>query len=79
MLDLDVIDEVEHVTGDEAIATARRLADEEGLLVGISSGANIAAALRLAARPEYRGQGHRHRRPVHRRALPVTKLWEELG
>ena len=71
---------VEQVTGDEAIATARRLAAEEGLLVGISSGANVAAALRLAARPEYRGQGHRHRRARPRAsAICRTKLWEELG
>lgn len=54
-LDLGVIDEVMHVTGDEAIAMGRRLAAEEGILAGISSGANVVAALRLAARPELAG------------------------
>ncbi|MDZ4064754.1 MAG: cysteine synthase A, partial [Coriobacteriia bacterium] len=54
-LDLDVLDEVLTVEGQRAIAVARRLAAEEGLLVGISSGANVDAALRLAARPEMAG------------------------
>lgn len=52
VLDRDLVDEVVKVTGDEAMGMARRLAREEGLLVGISSGAACAAALRLAARPE---------------------------
>ena len=47
---------VETVTNDEAFAWARRLAREEGILVGISSGANVAAAARVAARPENRGK-----------------------
>ncbi len=49
-------DGVETVETQEAYYWARRLAKEEGLLVGISSGANVAAAIRLAARPEYRGK-----------------------
>ncbi|MDB6073819.1 MAG: Cysteine synthase [Verrucomicrobiaceae bacterium] len=44
------------VSNDEAFAMARRLAKEEGLLVGISTGANVVAALRVAARPENKGK-----------------------
>lgn len=55
-LSLDVIDEVIQVSNDDAIATARRLAAEEGLLVGISTGANVWAALQIAARPENAGR-----------------------
>jgi len=54
VLDTHVYDEVIRVTDADAIATARRAAREEGMLVGISAGANIWAALTLAARPEYR-------------------------
>lgn len=56
VLDREVIDEIAHVHTDDAIAMARRLIREEGLLVGISSGANAAAAVRIAARPENRGK-----------------------
>jgi cysteine synthase A len=55
VLDLDVVDEVFTVTTDEAIAMGRRLATEEGVLAGISSGANVAAALEVARRPESQG------------------------
>lgn len=79
VLDLDVIDEVQQVTGEEAIATARRLADEEGLLVGISTGANVTAALRLAARPEYAGKVIVTVAPSTGERYLSTKLWEELG
>jgi cysteine synthase A len=44
------------VSNDEAFAMARRLAKEEGILAGISSGANVVAALRVAARPENKGK-----------------------
>ncbi|OPY13422.1 MAG: Cysteine synthase A [Syntrophus sp. PtaB.Bin001] len=54
-LDLSLVDRVEQVASDEAVQTARRLAKEEGILVGISSGAAVAAALRLASRDEYAG------------------------
>jgi len=51
-LNLGIVDEVLQVTNEDAIATAQRLAREEGLLVGISTGANVWAALQVAARPE---------------------------
>ncbi len=56
VLNLQLIDEIIQITNDEALAMARRLAREEGLLCGISSGANVHAALTVAARPENRGK-----------------------
>jgi cysteine synthase A len=56
VLDVKVFDEVIRVTNEDAIATARRAAREEGMLVGISAGANIWGALQLAARPELAGK-----------------------
>ena len=55
-LHLDIVDEVMTVTNDEAFAMARRLAKEEGILAGISSGANVHAAIELAKRPENAGK-----------------------
>ena len=52
----DLVDEIIQVTNDDAFATARRLAVEEGILAGISSGAAVAAALQVAARPENAGK-----------------------
>jgi cysteine synthase A len=56
VLDEDVYDEVMAVNGDDAFATARDLARGEGVLVGISAGANVWAAGQVAGRPEMRGK-----------------------
>jgi cysteine synthase len=55
-LDLSLVDRVEQVSNEEAIATARKLAREEGILCGISCGAAMVAALRLAREPAYAGK-----------------------
>lgn len=56
VLDQDLVDEVITVGNDDALNLARRLALEEGLLVGISSGAAVVAALQVARRPENKGK-----------------------
>ncbi|MDT4291417.1 cysteine synthase A [Methylomonas sp. MO1] len=56
VLDLSMVDAIEQVSNDEAIAYARRLAREEGLLSGISCGAAVAVAVRVAKRPENVGK-----------------------
>ncbi|PJA32335.1 MAG: cysteine synthase A [Zetaproteobacteria bacterium CG_4_9_14_3_um_filter_53_7] len=55
-LNVAILDGVEKVTNDEAFAMARRLSNEEGIPGGISSGAAVAAALRVAARPDMKGK-----------------------
>ncbi|XP_052192873.1 bifunctional L-3-cyanoalanine synthase/cysteine synthase 1, mitochondrial-like isoform X3 [Diospyros lotus] len=56
ILDMDVMEEVLMVSSEDAVNMARTLALKEGLMVGISSGANTVAALRLARRPENKGK-----------------------
>jgi cysteine synthase A len=56
ILRTDLIDEVMTATTEESVQTARRMAKEEGLLIGISGGAAVAQALKLAARPENNGK-----------------------
>jgi cysteine synthase A len=55
-LDTTLVDETVLVTNEEAFQWARRLAKEEGIVAGISSGANMCAAAKVAARPEYKGK-----------------------
>jgi cysteine synthase A len=56
VLKTDLIDEIVEVTNDEALTMARRLPKEEGLLVGISSGAAVHAALKIAREPRHAGK-----------------------
>jgi len=56
VLDLSLLDRIEHVTDEEAFETARRLAKEEGIICGISCGAAATAALRLAFQEAYAGK-----------------------
>ncbi len=79
VLDVGMLDEVIRIDGETAMATARRAAAEEGLLVGISSGANIAAALLLAARPELAGTTIVTVAPSIGERYLSTRLWEHLG
>ena len=55
-LNLEIVDDVITVTNEDAIATAQRLALEEGILAGISTGANVWAAIQVAQRPEFAGK-----------------------
>ncbi|MDY0087349.1 MAG: cysteine synthase A [Coriobacteriia bacterium] len=79
VLDVALLDEVMAVDGETAIATARRAAAEEGLLVGISSGANIAAALRVASRPEFAGMAVVTVAPSSGERYLSTRLWEGIA
>jgi cysteine synthase A len=55
-LNLDIVAEVIQVSNEDAFATAQALAQEEGLPAGISTGANVWAAMQLAKRPEFKGK-----------------------
>jgi cysteine synthase A len=55
-LHLKIVDEVITVSNEDALVTARRLAKEEGILAGISTGANVFAAIQVAKRPENKGK-----------------------
>ena len=70
-LDRSLVDEVIRIGNETAFATARRAAALEGMPVGISSGATIAAALEIGARPADGRQAHRRHRRLQRRALSV--------
>lgn len=56
VLNQKIYDEVLQISNEKAIETSRKLAEAEGILGGISAGANVAAALELAARPEFEGK-----------------------
>jgi cysteine synthase A len=56
ILNREIIDEIITVTNEQAMETARRIAKQEGILCGISSGANAWAAMQIASRPENRGK-----------------------
>jgi len=56
VLDMNLVDEIITVTNDEAIDTTRRVVREEGFLLGISAGANVAASMKVASRPENKGK-----------------------
>jgi len=79
VLDRAAYDEVIQVTNEEAFATARRLARREGIPGGISSGASLAAALKLAARPEMAGKQIVVIIPSFAERYITTALFDGLG
>jgi cysteine synthase len=78
-LDLSMVDRVELVTNEESIEMARRLAREEGLLVGISSGAAAAVAVRLAKLPQFGGKTIVVVFPDAAERYLSTTLFEDVG
>jgi cysteine synthase A len=78
-VDTSVIDEVVRVSADQALATARRLAREEGILGGISTGAACVAALEVAARDEYADEIIVFIAPSTSERYISTDLFEGLG
>jgi len=78
-LDLDLVDRIEQVSDDEAIEMARRLAREEGILSGISSGAAAAVAVRLAKRDEFAGKTFVVILPDSGERYISTVLFEGIG
>ena len=79
ILNTSVYDEVQRVTNDDALETARKAATQEGLLVGISSGAAIWAALQIAKRPEAAGKLIVVIIPSYGERYLSTKLFEHLA
>ncbi len=79
VLDRGVVDEIVTVGNDDTFTMARRLAREEGLLVGISSGAAVWAALEVARRPEHAGQLVVVVIPSFGERYLSTQLFEGLG
>jgi cysteine synthase A len=78
-LDLDIVDAVETVSNDDALMYARRLAKEEGILAGISSGAAVAVADRLAGQSEHEGKTIVVILPDSGERYLSTKLFEHLN
>jgi len=78
VLDLSVVDEIYRVKNEEAVDTARVLAREEGLLVGISSGAAAFAAAKIAAREENRGKTVVAILPDTGERYLSTVLWKDI-
>jgi cysteine synthase len=79
ILDMSLLSGVETVTNEEAFTWAKRMAKEEGILGGISSGCNVAAAVRLAQRPENRGKVIVTVAPSFGERYLSTPLFEGLG
>ncbi|MBX9686048.1 MAG: cysteine synthase A [Candidatus Obscuribacterales bacterium] len=79
ILDLNVIDEVISVSNEDALSHGRRLAKEEGILAGISSGAAVCASLELAYRPENKGKLIVCILPSTGERYLSTALFAELG
>ena len=79
VLEMDLIDEIFPVTNEEAFTMARRLPREEGILVGISSGAAIHAALQIARRSENAGKRFIVIVPSYGERYLSTPLFEHLG
>jgi cysteine synthase A len=78
-LDLSMVDRVEQVTNEESIEMARRLAKEEGILSGISCGAAVAAAIRIAKEPEMKGKTLVTILPDSGERYLSTPLFEGIG
>ena len=79
ILDVKVIDEIITVSNQDALATARKVAKQDGIPIGISSGAIVHAALRVAARPENRGKTVVCFAPSNAERYMSTVLFEGLA